>query len=290
VDKPIGVLVITCLVLVMGTPLYAHQPVMDMAPRWSEGYGFQIRHEFRQSDDLIDKNDKLANPLSLDRKVHTTWLEGIYTFDRSKRVTIKIPWVDKARTTNIGGIAVKQTDHGLGDIILAVPLKLFRNKTSSTYSFGFTPSLRVPSGKTGGDYPIGDGSWDTGLSFNYSSESPKFYQLYDLFYWINTEGDRDQDEGNQLGLDMNWGIHPYHNNDRNTGMFLMFDVTARYKDEGFKISGNNAGTRVSVGPILVLYRGNTMFRAEYKFPVYEYALGSQVSYGNELNVGIGITF
>jgi len=24
---------------------YAHQPVMDMAPRWEEGYGFQLRHD-----------------------------------------------------------------------------------------------------------------------------------------------------------------------------------------------------------------------------------------------------
>ena len=289
-DNAPGAIGLTLLMLVMCTPLYAHQPVMDMAPRWNNGYGFQIRHEYRYSDDLIEKNDKLSNPLSLERKIHTTWLEGVYTFDRSRRVTIKIPWVDKARTTSIGGIAVKQTDRGLGDIILAVPLKYYRNKASSTDNFGFTPSLRVPSGKTGGDYPIGDGSWDAGISLSYSNESPDFYQFYDLFYWFNTEGDRDQEEGDQLGLDINWGIHPYHNNDTNAGMFLMFDVTTRYKDEGFKISGNNAGTRVSVGPALVLYQGNTMFRAEYKFPVYEYALEQQVSYGNELNIGIGFTF
>jgi hypothetical protein len=25
-----------------GTLVFAHQPVMDMAPRWSGGYGFQV--------------------------------------------------------------------------------------------------------------------------------------------------------------------------------------------------------------------------------------------------------
>ena len=94
----------------------------------------------------------------------------------------------------------------------------------------------------------------------------------------------------QLGFDTNLGIHPYHNNNTNTGIFLMIDFSARYKDKGTKISGNNAGTRVSLGPVFVFYRDNMMFRAEYKLPVYEYALGTQVSYGNELNVGIGFTF
>jgi len=268
----------------------AHQPVMDMAPRWENGYGFQVRQEHRHSDKLIDKNDKVANPLGLKREVNTTWLESVYTFHRSRRVTLKIPWVYQERVADVDGVATKQKDHGLGDIILGVPLKLYENKTHATYNLGFTPSLRIPSGKTSGDYPLSDGSLDAGLSLSFSHESFKLYQFYDLFYWINNKGRRGQHEGNQLGFDANVGIHPYHNNETNTGVFLMMDFSARYKEEGTKISGNNAGSRVSVGPVFVFYRNNMMFRTEYKIPVYEYALGSQVSYGNELNVGIGFTF
>jgi len=269
---------------------WAHQPVMDMAPRWKGGYGVQVRQEYRYSDKLIAKNDKIANPLNLKREINTAWIEGIYTFDRSRRVTIKIPWVYQERVTNVRGISTKQKDQGLGDIILGVPLKIYENKADSTNNIGVTPSLRIPTGKTSGDYPIGDGSWDLGLSLAYSQESFHLYQLYDLFYWINNKGRRGQNEGDQVGFDANIGIHPYHNNQTNSGMFLMMDLAARYKDHGQKISGNNAGTRVSIGPVLVLYKGNVMFRTEYKFPVYEYALGSQVSYGNEINVGIGVTF
>ena len=116
------------------------------------------------------------------------------------------------------------------------------------------------------------------------------YQFYDLFYWINNEGTRGQHEGDELGFDTNLGIHPYHDNNTNTGVFLMMDLSARYKDEGTKISGNNPGTRVSVGPVFVFYHENMMFRAEYKIPVYERALDTQVAYGNEVNVGIGFTF
>lgn len=269
---------------------FAHQPVMDMAPRWEKGYGIQVRHEYRFSDKLIDNNDKTANPLGLSRKVNTTWLEGVYTFERSKRITIKIPWIEQERVTSISGVATKQKDSGLGDLIVGVPLKKYSNFKNSTSNLGFTPSIRIPSGKTGGDYPTGDGSWDIGLSVAYSHEAYFFYQFYDLFYWINNKGTRGQHEGNQLGFDANLGIHPYHNNETNTGVFLMMDFAARYKDEGTKISGNNAGTRVSVGPVLVFYHENMMIRAEYKIPVYERALETQVSYGNEINVGIGFTF
>ena len=79
------------LIAMMPSKGFAHQPVMDMAPRWEGGYGFQVRHTYRYSDKLILKDDKLSNPLGFERKVHTTWLEGVYTFERSKRITVKIP-------------------------------------------------------------------------------------------------------------------------------------------------------------------------------------------------------
>ena len=33
---------------------FCHQPVMDMAPRWSGGYGFQVRYESFGSDQQIN--------------------------------------------------------------------------------------------------------------------------------------------------------------------------------------------------------------------------------------------
>ena len=54
-------------VILLITTLLAHQPVMDMAPRWSGGYGFQIRNEYS------------PNVSS------TNWFEGVYTRSREKR-------------------------------------------------------------------------------------------------------------------------------------------------------------------------------------------------------------
>ena len=76
------------VVSAIGT-LFAHQPVMDMAPRWSGGWGFQFRYETLGSDREIGKE---YNGLSKSYYRNTTWFEGVYTWKRSIRATFKIPY------------------------------------------------------------------------------------------------------------------------------------------------------------------------------------------------------
>ncbi len=271
---------------------YAHQPVMDMAPRWENGYGFQLRHEYYGSDKLMDGDSQIDNPLRLERFVHRTWLEGVYTFDRAARVTFKIPYVDQKRTKNLSGVAVKQSNEGVGDLIVGMPLKHYTNQGAGTQNFGFTPSLRLPTGSSSGDFPISDGSTDLGLSFSHSYESVKYYTLIDAFAWINTEGEHGMHEGNEYGLDINLGYHPYHNNDTNSGAFVMWDISARHHDDASRetLTTATGGQRIHTGPLFVLYKDNIMFRAEYKYPLYENAGGISNSRGHDFNVGVGITF
>jgi hypothetical protein len=47
---------------------------MDMAPRWEGGCGGQVRHEFRQSDDLIHHDDDASNSFEREKSVHTRWI------------------------------------------------------------------------------------------------------------------------------------------------------------------------------------------------------------------------
>jgi hypothetical protein len=175
-------------------------------------------------------------------------------------------------------------------MILGLPLKYYDNWKGGTHNFSFTPSVRLPTGVTSGDFSPGDGSTDTGLSLSYSIETPMFYHLYDVFYWINGGGVSGIHAGDELGFDGNIGIHPFHDNETDSGVFLMLDVTARHQWRGQDRAGDTGGTRLSLGPVLVLYRGNVMFRAEYKMPVYERRRGEGVAYGQELNVGIGMSF
>lgn len=270
--------------------VWAHQPVMDMAPRWEGGWGFQIRQEYRSSDDLRRGSDKVANTLGRKREIRTTWLEGVYTFKREVRLTVKLPWVEQRRRVVQGGVSAEQRGSGVGDMILGLQLKRYYNKESSTGNFGLTPSIRFPTGSTADSYPVGDGSWDAGLSASFSAEAANLFQFYDLFYWKNGNGEKGIRQGDVLGFDMNLGIHPYHNNRTNTGIFLMVDLEARSEARGVNGAGTTGGERVSVGPVIVWYRKNVMVRADVKFPVYEDVRGTQVSHGVQVSFGAGFTF
>ena len=71
----------------VGALVFAHQPVMDMAPRWNGGYGFQVRYERFGSDRTIHEQDILSSYFQ-----QTYWLEGVYTWHRAKRITFKLPY------------------------------------------------------------------------------------------------------------------------------------------------------------------------------------------------------
>ncbi len=263
---------------------------MDMAPRWAHGYGFQIRHESYGSDTLLSGASKVNNLFDRENDIRITWLEGIYTFRREVRVSVKIPYVDHRRTVIRNGAPVKQSGSGLGDVIIGAPLKRYTNHATGTRNIAFTPSIRLPTGSTSGAYPVGDGSTDLGVSFSASFEKADLYQYYDLFFWKNGNGDRGINEGDELGIDVNIGWHPYHDNVKNEGVFLMLDASLRYQARGRNLEGTTGGKRVSMGPVFVYYRDGIMFRAEYKFPVYEDVFDTQVSRGPELNIGIGFVF
>ncbi len=169
----------TCLALTPASIAFAHQPVMDMAPRWNGGYGIQTRVE-RAND------------------VTTTWVEGVYTFKPSLRMTLKVP----------------QSDGELGDAIFAVPLKRYTNSGAFTSNWGLTPSVRMPTG--------GGSDWDTGLSLSYSSESRNYYTLFDLY----TLDDKN-------GLDVNVGL--VNADGKGSSWFTLLDISAQDSDSGQRI-------------------------------------------------------
>lgn len=272
--------------------VHAHQPVMDMAPRWADGFGFQIRQVYFGSDELRFKGSEADNPLGIERYVDATWLEGVYTFDRSIRTTIKIPYLQQRRIRNNNGIPTSQSNSGLGDIIIGLPLKRYNNDGAMTENWGLTPSVRIPTGNHSGDFPLSDGSVDIGLSLSYSSETPSFYQLYDLYFWKQGSGRRDMQSGDVWGLDINLGLHPWHDNDTNAGLFTMWDVSVRHEDppNAFNLTTATGGDRVQTGPVLVYYRNSFMARAEFKFLAYEHFDSFGSSRGNEFSLAIGYAF
>jgi len=209
------------LLLLVSSSAYAHQPIMDMAPRWSGGYGVQTRVE--RFDDVT-----------------TTWVEGVYTWDKSVRATLKLPYRNGA----------------FDDLILGLPLKKYTNNGARTSNWSVTPSVQVPTGNRG--------QFDTGLSVSYSTETPTFYQLYDLYTW-----------GDRTGLDINAGFaFP----GTGSGTFALWDVSALTTKHG---------DRIQTGPVLVYFKKNLMLRGEYKHLVYERDSDWSSGY---FSLGIGLVY
>ena len=185
---------------------------------------------------------------------------------------------------------MREFGSGVGDLEIGLPLKRYWNRESSTGNLSVTPSIRLPTGDSDDAFPVGDGSTDFGMSLSASFERADLYQFYDLFYWANGSGDRGIHQGNELGLDVNIGWHPYHDNLSNTGVFLMLDFSARHENRGRDTTGAIGGTRLSAGPVIVWYRGGVMLRAEWKVPLHEDFEGVQVSPGDVYSLGIGFVF
>jgi len=284
--------------LLMASLAHAHQPVMDMAPRWSGGYGIQIRHESYGSDKLLSGRDSIVNPLGLERHIRKTWLEAVYTMDKSMRITAKLPYLNQSRREQSGMGSIFESNEGWGDLILGLPLKRYTNAPRATWNYGFTPSMRLPTGSSAGNFPLSDGSLDLALSLSYSYEGYPFkdhpdrlfYQLYDVFVWINGDGDRGMREGNEVGLDVNWGFKPWFDDESVTGTYLMWDISARHAGTSNTLTAPLSGSRVHSGPVFVRYWGGTMLRAEWKFPIWEKTDGVALSRGNEFSIGLGMAF
>ncbi len=215
-------LTVMMLALTISQAAWAHQPVMDMAPRWNDGYGVQTRVEHA--------NDET-----------TTWLEGVYTFKPSVRMTLKLPFVKGE----------------LGDAIFGVPLKRYRNEGGFTSNWSLTPSVRMPTG--------GGNDWDAGLSLSYSSETVDVFQLYDLYAL-----------GDSTGLDINVGkVFP---DGQGSSWFTLWDVSAL---------DSASGQRVLTGPVLVYFRRNVIFRAEYKFEAHD---NDRDWDGDFVSLGVGVVY
>ncbi|WP_229381107.1 hypothetical protein [Shewanella psychropiezotolerans] len=137
-------MLLTLTLIFTSQPALAHQPVMDMAPRWEDGWGFQLRWQDISSDVLLDGTSKMANEAKCSRSINTLWLEGIYTFKREVRLSFKLPYIKQSRTVikDIG--PVHESGSGIGDLIIGLPLKRYKNKANSTGNIAITPASACP--------------------------------------------------------------------------------------------------------------------------------------------------
>ena len=107
--------------------LLADEPIVNEMPRWSGGWGIQTVWEHRTERDLLLGGSKANAGYS--EEVDVLHFEGVYTWNKSIRLTAKLPYVMNARREipDGGGGKRIQRDEGIGDFTLALPLKKYFN-------------------------------------------------------------------------------------------------------------------------------------------------------------------
>ena len=240
-------------VLLLATRLTADEPIMNMMPRWDDGWGFQFIEEYRFERDLLEEDRKAYAGFTED--VHLLHFQGVYTWDKSIRFTAKLPYVLDARREMPDGLGGKRVEHdnGIGDATFALPLKKYFNLDGRSGSWTFKPMVRMPFAGTD-EYEIYDNEWGNGLGLAYESETSKFHFHVSTSGWVY--------HGNEpfeswSSLDLGYNFNAWGSNGA-----LMWETDFHYEDDGSET--------LSSGPALYWNINDTAhFRLEWKHDIYD---------------------
>jgi len=252
----------------------ADQPIMNMMPRWSEGYGFQIIEEYRHFDDLLLGKDTLSSGLS--EEVHVMNLEAVYTWERWIRLTAKLPYIVHAEreVLNGQGNVISQSTQGFGDLTLALPLKKYFNLDGRSGSWTLAPQLRVP---LSGDsvYEIGDGEWGGGFYFGYETETTNWFISTGATLWVF---DDDEPFEFSLHLDLGRNIFAFDSSGQ-----ILWETDYKWEDDG--------SSRLYAGPAIYWKISDTIHvRAEWKHIFHDERAVVDHGNGNVFKIGVGFVY
>lgn len=263
----LGRMLLIFLSLILGSiSLRADQPIMNMMPRWDGGYGWQVLYESIERSKLMQGSVLVDADKS--ETIDLVHLQGVYTWDRSIRMTVKIPYVLSAQRENLDGTI--ERDQGLGDIKVALPLKQYFNLNGRTGSWTFAPQVVIPTSEVD-QYNIYSGVWGGGLSVGYETETYDWFFAVGASYWTYEK------EPDYSALNLDFGINPYDN------MQILLENDYHYKNDGAR--------RLSVGPS-IYFRQNlqTHWRLEFKKDYFVSAGKTAVDHVNETKISLGVGF
>ncbi len=261
--------------LLWSESIRADQPVFNEMPRWKGGWGVQAVHEFRTEDRFLLKDRTIDRDLT--ESIHILHLEGVYTWDKSIRMTLKVPYVlDAERELPLPVGKLTQHDKGLGDITLALPLKHYFNLSRRTGSWTLAPQVSIPA--SGDDrYEVYDNDWGAGLSAGYETETPEWVIGVGAGVW--TFFGRDPFEAS-ASLDLG----------RN---FIVGNQSGHLKLENDLVFENDGSTSLTymAGPAFYLRITDTWhLRTACKYDVYDRQGTPDHGRGMRLTGGIAVVF
>ena len=256
------------------TSLFADEPIMNMMPRWSGGWGYQFIQEYRHESDLLLGDNKEYPGFSED--VHLLHLQGVYTWHKSIRATVKVPWVLDARRDMPDGGGGKKVEHdsGIGDATVALPLKKYFNLDGRSGSWSFKPMLRVPlSGDD--EYEIYDKGWGNGLGLAYEFETARWHIHTSTSGWLYHDNEPFE---SYSSLDIGYNFEAFGSNGT-----VLWETDFHYEDDGSET--------LSAGPAVYWNINDTShLRLEWKHDFYDRQGVLDHGNGNTFKFSLGFVF
>lgn len=260
-------------------PTFAAQPIFDEMPRWSGGYGVQFIYERRLERALIEPDgDRGA---AFGERIDLLHIEGVYTWHKSIRVTAKLPVVLAATRSQPGpdGDTVEQSDQGLGDPILALPLKRYFNLDGRSGSWTFAPQLRLGVSPVD-DYAVYSDGWGAGASAGWETETYRYHLALSVTGWVLPGWGRATEPLARGRVEAATGINLH-----------AFDSSGHLKVKVAAIGETDGAQRVEIGPVLYwrftdLVHGQAVWRHDLYDAPGELDHGD----GDAFRLGLGFVF
>lgn len=263
-----------CLALFQAPYLSADEPIFNMMPRWSGGWGFQFVEEYRHERDLLLGRDVKYSGFTED--VNILHMEGVYTWDKSIRLTAKLPYVLDARREMPDGLGGKkiERDRGIGDFTLALPLKKYFNLDGRSGSWTFKPMLRMPfSGDD--DYEIYDNEWGHGIGLDYETETANWHFHVGTSGWLYHENEPFE---SYSSIDIGYNFEAFGSNGQ-----ILWETDFHFEDNGSET--------LSAGPAFYWNFDDTShFWMEWKHDFYDRQGVLDHGNGNAFKIGIGFVW
>ena len=261
--------------MVAPLPVRGEQPIFDEMPRWSGGWGVQLMQEYLTRDKRGE--DNRANAFSSEEQIHLTHVQGVYTWDKSIRATLKIPVVvfaEKVLETNSAGERTRLQDQGLGDPTLALPLKSYFNLDGRSGSWTLTPQVRIPAGKQK-EYTVFSRNWATGLSGSYATETSLFYLMTGTGAWYELS-----DSPLRGNTYFHFGVN-----------YQVGEMNGHVIFKQYVFYSENESTRYALGPTVYLRVVDAFHvQAQTRHDVYSWNGGSTERQDHSFRLGIAVVY
>ena len=253
---------------------HANEPIMNMMPRWSGGWGYEFHYEYRTEDDLLMGSEALYKDFT--EEVEVLHIEGVYTWKKEIRITAKLPIVLNAEREMPDGSGGKiiQKDSGAGDLRLALPLKKYFNLDGRSGSWTFKPMLRIPLSDKD-EYDFYYKEFGTGLGAGYETETSNYYFGIGTGWWL-FHGDRPAELRSSIDFGYNFETESSNGS-------IFWETDFHFEDDESKT--------LSTGPAFYFNHNDTIHsRIEWKFDAFDHQGILDHGNGDMFKVGIGWVF